>query len=63
MPLAHLLDLLLIELEHVSCDPDLDGFHEVVECLGVEKEDFATRCAGVCVGKVDARRLVCPSLV
>ena len=65
LPLAQLLDLLLIELEHngVLCDPDLDGFHEVVECLGADKEDFATRCAGVCVGKVDARRLVCPRLV
>jgi len=55
LPLLQLLNLPVVAFGHyaVSSDPDLDGFDEVVERLGAENEDVATRSAGVCAGVAD----------
>jgi len=60
LPLLQLLNQLVVELGYyaVSFDRDLDGFDEVIERLGTEKENITTRQAGVCGGGVDNRHLV-----
>ena len=54
------LNLSVVVVGHyaVLSDPELDGFDKVAKCLGAEKEDVATRCAGVCVGVVNVKALV-----
>ena len=49
LPLLQFIDLPVVELSHygVLSDPDIDGFYEVAEYPGAEKEDVVTRRPGV----------------
>ena len=48
-PHQQFIDLQVVELGHYSvlANPDIDGFYEVAEYPGTEKEDVVTRRAGV----------------